>query len=109
MSWILTLFMRFQTIWGIKWANVIPNEDYLNAAKMEWGEALHDLTGEEIAKGIEYSRANLEWPPSIAEFRLICKPNTPAYHKEFPPGLPDDRRLSEENREEFKKLREKIC
>lgn len=55
-----------------RWAQYI-NEDNLDIALNEWAEALINIPPEAIKEAINYCRDNLEWPPSIAEFRKYCQ------------------------------------
>lgn len=70
-KWIDALLMRFSTIWPRKWADSISGIDYRLLAD-EWAQGLAGLTGADIKRGLESVRAELPWPPSIAEFRTAC-------------------------------------
>jgi hypothetical protein len=59
-------------IWGHKWSSSIP-DDYIEATICEWKEGLKDIPPDAIKGALNYCRINLEWPPSIAEFRKHCK------------------------------------
>lgn len=63
------MFLRMAAIFTHKWTSQYPTENALKVAKSEWAEALHDLTGEQIQRGLKACRQELQWPPSIAEFR----------------------------------------
>jgi hypothetical protein len=45
----------------------------MQTAKAQWMEALQEFTAFQITSALDYCRDNLEWPPSIAEFRNLCK------------------------------------
>ena len=66
------LFIKFSIIWGHKWTSAIAPE-YLEIAISEWNEGLNEIPMAAIKEALAYCRINLEWPPSIAEFRNYCK------------------------------------
>ena len=88
MSWITTLFLRFQGIWLDKWARCVPSTEILECAKQDWRLALAGLTGEQIKTGIEAARNTCEWPPSIAEFIRLCNPDVHGSSKVWEAGHP---------------------
>ncbi len=66
--------------------------------RQEWGEALAELTGDEIKLGLYRCRKEKTWPPSIAEFIELAKPRNPedwrhkgAAYRYFKRGLPKPR------------------
>ena len=65
--------MKFEGIWGDKWTCRFANEEKLVACQQEWGEALVDLSGVEMAKGMHLARMECDWPPSIAEFIKLAR------------------------------------
>lgn len=67
--------MRFTSIWGKKWADNFIEDGLIAVAYQDWAEGLRGLNAEDIKFGISYCRDNLEWPPSIAEFRKSCLKN----------------------------------
>jgi hypothetical protein len=74
LAWIDRLFMRLSSIYLSKWTdNFKNNEELLQIAKREWAEGLAGLDGEQIKKGLDSCRKSLEWPPSIATFRTLCR------------------------------------
>lgn len=77
---IKRLFIRFSVIYGHKWTSIYPNDESIVLASREWKPSLIKLTIKDIQKGIEYCKANLEWPPSLPEFIRYCQPDY---------GLPD--------------------
>lgn len=70
-SLIKLIFAKFNAIWGQRWATFI-NETNFDIALFEWSEGLNGITRKAIKEALSYCRDNLEWPPSIAEFRRIC-------------------------------------
>lgn len=62
-------------IYPYKWAGQFPGAEAIVVAKSEWMEGLDDLTLEQIRKGIARCRKEGgEFPPSIPEFRKLCLP-----------------------------------
>ncbi len=100
MSWITTLFLRFQGIWLDKWARCIPSAEILECAKRDWRIALAGFTGQEIRRGIDYARDNLDWPPSIAEFKKLCRPVIEPASKFWGEGHPSYDELQKYKRRE---------
>lgn len=97
-SWITTLFLRFDRIWGEKWARYIPNEIAREMAAREWGEALVNIPRSDIANAIEHCRQYIAWPPSIAEFIEYCQPAVNASFKDSSEVLKENRQREEETR-----------
>ena len=72
-----------------------------------WRKGLSDMTTEQIAHGItECLKRHDPWPPTLPEFRAMCKPNTPAYHKPFPKMLdqPRDPSIAERELSRMKRI-----
>lgn len=97
---ISKLWRRMQHIYGHKWESAHGLTDKENT----WAIGLADMTVEEIGIGLNecVHRAD-PWPPSLPEFRALCRPpkvkreNAAAYH--YPgPSLPhllsDERRAA---------------
>ena len=60
---------------GYHWTNSYGESD--NGA---WLTGLHDLDPKDILEGINSVRlSGREWPPSLPQFRALCKPITPPY------------------------------
>ena len=74
--WIEQLFLRFNSIWGKKWSEHIPPGEIAIQAVKEWSEGLAGIQGHDIKQALDHCRINLEWPPSIAEFRNLCLKNS---------------------------------
>lgn len=45
----------------------------MDLARREWAEGLEDLSEEAMGRATQYCRDNLDWPPSIAEFRRAAQ------------------------------------
>ena len=59
--------------------------------RSEWAKGLANLSGEEIAIGLEHVRQNLTWPPSIAEFRTACRGGANAEQRAYAARAKEDR------------------
>ena len=60
---------------GYHWTN-----SYGEADNGAWLTGLYDLAPEDILKGINLVRlSGREWPPSLPQFRTMCKPIIPPY------------------------------
>ena len=71
-KWAAELIKRMRSLYGVKfdqaWANIKPDE-----IPALWAEQLSGLTGNELAIGLTACR-DKEWPPTIPEFRRMCRP-----------------------------------
>lgn len=66
------MFVRFKIIWGEKWTRNFDDET-LQITLHEWHDALNGISYDAIEKAIVSCKMIFEWPPSIAEFILICE------------------------------------
>lgn len=66
------LHVRFATIWGNKFLDNFKSKEANQMWCEEWLESLMNVSIDCIAPTLKYCKANLEWPPSIAEFVKIC-------------------------------------
>ena len=67
------MFKRLRVIYGAKWDAQFADAALHDAAVVEWGIGLAGLSGEQIKRGIDRCRAELEWPPAIAVFLRLAK------------------------------------
>ena len=83
-NWMEALHRKFSVIYMEKFTRFFDEpdvtEDWLNT----WGEALSDMTGEEIKYGLSIVATNHPWPPTMGEFNACCK----AAPKPYVPSLP---------------------
>lgn len=63
----MVLFNHFQALWGHKWSQNI-DQSTLETALTLWSENLAHMSNELIDRTLKKCAAQLEWPPSIAEF-----------------------------------------
>lgn len=87
-SWVSALFKHFQVIYGHKFTTIIDGLE--NLAVSEWSASLEGLTGEQIKSGLrmcgtrKIANGQEDWPPTPAEFRMMCLPEKmPAYHHDY--------------------------
>ncbi len=67
-------------IYGHKWVSSFGAAD-----DGTWLSGLRDVTPEQIGIGLERCRIRSEpWPPTLPEFRALCKPAGAPYHHPFP-------------------------
>lgn len=69
--WITAIFKRFDVYFGAKWVAAADNdrEKYLYV----WSDCLDGFTGDEIKMGLS-AAVDLDWPPSVGEFKKMCRP-----------------------------------
>jgi hypothetical protein len=67
------LYMRFASTYGEKFVKNHPNDEFVKLWWEEWSEGMAGIDPNHVKEGLSYCRLNLDWPPSIAEFRRICE------------------------------------
>jgi len=67
------LYMRFASTYGEKFVKHHPNDQFVQLWWEEWSEGMAGIDPAHIKEALSYCRLNLEWPPSIAEFRRLCE------------------------------------
>jgi hypothetical protein len=70
------LYLRFCMIYGDKFTKNYHDVDFKDLWYREWHEGLASVDVNGIKDALSFCRENLEWPPSIAEFRNICLKNS---------------------------------
>ena len=74
-AWTLQLQKRMLSIFGHRFQSLFPDDECMADWRDTWGRALGDLSGEQIAAGLEaLTRTTDGWPPTTGEFRAMCKP-----------------------------------
>lgn len=66
------LYLRFCTIYGHKFSKG-HTDDLIKLWCSDWKKGIYGIDELTLKKSIDYCLMNLEWPPSIAEFRRICE------------------------------------
>lgn len=69
-DWIERLFMRLAQMYPGKFLDSIAD---IGATKVTWGEGLAGISAEEIRRGL-YGCLKKPWPPTLPEFRALCRP-----------------------------------
>lgn len=69
------LWTRFAEIYGHRWVSQFGDS---HGAMSTWQKGLADLSREELGTGLRalLTRAD-PWPPSLPEFRQLCRPPQP--------------------------------
>ncbi|WP_454737610.1 hypothetical protein [Cupriavidus necator] len=70
--WLDSLFSRMEASYGSRFADMWGGTD-LRAVKRQWAIDLCDLSPEELRAGVAALRS-CDWPPSLPEFRKLCRP-----------------------------------
>lgn len=70
-AWVERLFERLLAMYGRKFADMWGCVE-IASLKATWAKALGDLTHEEIAAGLTRC-LDREWPPTLPEFRALCR------------------------------------
>lgn len=71
------LFLRMASFYGKHWLDMwadIP----LESVKAEWQAKLDGMSSKIVFKAVDYCSNNLKFPPTLPEFVLLCKANTPS-------------------------------
>lgn len=85
---LVPLWQHMTGIYGHRWAT-----SYGHEVSETWVRGLADITNEELAKGLrgclkrsESSKraGDDDWPPTLGEFRILCKPTPYPYHNNVP-------------------------
>ena len=102
------LCVRLAELYGHKWVS-----QYGETLPETWARGLSDMSGADIGNGlIQCLKSGHEWPPSLPEFRAMCKPKreNAAMYREFPPML--ENKVSDEQtakaREAIRAMRAKL-
>jgi hypothetical protein len=67
------LYLRFCAIYGEKFVKSFHTDDFKKMWHEEWCSGLKGIDVDLIKGCLDHCKINLEWPPSIAEFRRICE------------------------------------
>ena len=105
---VLALWSRFSHLFGNRFENAygpaLSETGELHPIAATWAKALGGFTGEDLARGL---RACLDrndgWPPSLPEFRALCREPIPApiplCHRLLPRALPEPDSVKQARRE----------
>lgn len=75
----MNLWERMSHIYGHKWSSSMGESAIANGALSDvaqtWATGLNGVTGEQLAAGLHACiNRNEPWPPTLPEFRALCKP-----------------------------------
>ena len=79
------VFSRFKAIFGTRFESTFGTKDAIEIAKREWALCLIGVSEGLLAQALHRCKTEFSWPPSIAEFLKLLKPDTVQF------GLPDTR------------------
>lgn len=87
-AWIERIWERMTAMYGHRWVSAHGERD-----DGTWSAGLGDVTGDEIAHGLSACLSREDpWPPSLPEFRAMCKPPViRPEHRIVQPQLPPPR------------------
>lgn len=85
-----SILTRMALNYGHRWPLSTASSQLYDMAVAEWADATADFSDEEIQRGIRAMRDECpEWPPTIGEFRALCRPQKPAEPEHhYPPLAP---------------------
>jgi hypothetical protein len=95
---ILALWSRFSHLYGnrfeVSYGPALTETGELQPVAATWAKALAGFTGDDLARGLHGCLdRNDGWPPSLPEFRALCREPIPApiplCHRVFPKMLPE--------------------
>lgn len=69
-------------MYGPRFTALITEPGALNGWRSTWSEGLADLAGDEIRAGLVACLNASDWPPTLPEFRRLCRP-VPDYETAF--------------------------
>lgn len=81
---ILRLFQRFNSIYGKHWADMWKDAN-MEEIIADWAEYLEGVNPYTMKDAIDYCASHLKFPPTLSEFKMICKElHKPAVTKALP-------------------------
>lgn len=81
---ILRLFQRFNSIYGKHWADLWKDAQ-LDEVVNDWAEYLDGVNPYTMKDAIDHCANHLKFPPTLPEFKMICKElHKPAVTKAIP-------------------------
>lgn len=87
-----TLWTRMGEIYGHRWISAYGeygDGERASSTVETWRKGLTGVTPEQIARGLKTClERGADWPPTLPEFRAMCKPVRAPYHQKFARALP---------------------
>lgn len=78
-GWVDRLFSRMTELYGQKWLDYLGLAGGLEAASKAWSLGLSGLSADELRRGLDLCLTrNNPWPPTLPEFRGLCRPQRDA-------------------------------
>lgn len=86
------LYARFASMYGDKFVKNYHDKDFIQIWWDDWSEGLAGIDPSNIKEALSNCRLNLEWPPSLAEFRKLCEKAAgyPSFEQSFAAALRND-------------------
>lgn len=76
-SLMARLFASLAAEFGPRWSSQFATEKAIRETKLAWWGQVHDLTPEEIIRGLDTMQVGQDaWPPGPRAFRRLCRANT---------------------------------
>jgi hypothetical protein len=98
------LWGRMAAMYGHKWTS-----NYGDADDGTWLSGLVDLSPADLADGLRACLKRTDpWPPTLPEFRQLCRPRREAIHREFK-ALPRPEGWREKGLAALQKIREALA
>lgn len=67
------LFIRFTNFYGERFTRNHPTTQAIEMWWQDWAMGLAGIDGDCIKSALDHCRLNVEWPPTLAEFRRYCE------------------------------------
>lgn len=73
LQWAKQLYLRFTSLYGERFTKSHSTDQLVELWWEDWADGLSGMSADHIKQALGYCKLNLEWPPSVAEFRKICE------------------------------------
>ncbi len=83
--------MHFDAMYGFVWAKRFNSVDHLHFCKQQWAIALATVSNQQLHKAIQLCLQDKNLPPSLPEFKQMCRQYAAAYHQPAQRCLPQNR------------------
>ena len=67
------LYLRFSSFYGDKFTHNYPTDELVKLWWEDWHQGLAGIDVKYFKDALNHCMMNLEWPPSLAEFRGLCE------------------------------------
>ncbi len=79
--------MHFDAMYGMLWTKRFNNEEHLHFCKQQWSIALANASNQQLHKAIQLCLQDKILPPSLPEFKQMCRQYAVIEHKPVSPVL----------------------